>query len=486
MKSLFKWVFFPMILVWSIPIFGQTNFIKYRNYLIPIQQSRVVITDQATEVTDTSVNLQLTLEEGVANTLAWFAVSTSDQLVCDLASATRTFTVNSAGTFTRNVTGLAANTGYFYRACVSNPQGQVSSGAVRLFNTAVPVTVATDFASEVLSGSAVLNGRLLSGNNVEVWFAVALDEIPACTPTPPNSVATFSVRAGERFSETRLELEAGSRYQYRACAKSKSISTLVDSGDVEQFSTLSDGGALSFSAIDNRTDSSIRLTGHLNNDINAKNTWFVIFEGRFQSLTDQNCANGTRSGRKVLRSLSDRNIFSATGLSPNTWYTVGFCGENLSGGDSISVGGVRVFRTKRNTNIVVDHNCSTKEVFSSKDGPLLIRVNDKVPAFSSDSSHIRIRNFSRNKYLQWDLIQSGYPSHNFRRFIEPRHGIYWTIVNFVRPNGNGSFYEIAIDGDGEWEAEFQCASHHCFPDFAHSISCPFRENPLEYGAQPSR
>jgi len=76
-------ILFFMALLLVLPMASaQTQFIKYKNYLIPIGGATGVTTAGFSNVDNTSVTLELVLERGQEGALVWFEFGTSNLIQC--------------------------------------------------------------------------------------------------------------------------------------------------------------------------------------------------------------------------------------------------------------------------------------------------------------------------------------------------------------------------------------------------------------------
>jgi hypothetical protein len=87
--------------------------------------------------------------------------------------------------------------------------------------------VETRNPSSITTNSAVLNGRLTSGNDVNVWFVFGTTPNVYCSTTAPFNVSG-SYDQGENFSRNKTGLNADTHYYYRACAEDGAQGGLED------------------------------------------------------------------------------------------------------------------------------------------------------------------------------------------------------------------------------------------------------------------
>jgi hypothetical protein len=213
---------------------AQTQFVKYKKYLIPVGGNGKVVTGNFSSVTNTTVSLELLLERGEEDTFVWFEVETSNQLQCDdPGMSPYAAEIDEGDTYGATVNNLIADTQYFYRACSIDESGDVSSGSVRGFRTTNGIIVSTESASAVTRESAVLNGRITGGRNILVWLISGSSSSQVCGAPTSNATTASAVNS---FSVNTINLQPALRYYYRACALNQTTNAR-SSGAVKNFIT---------------------------------------------------------------------------------------------------------------------------------------------------------------------------------------------------------------------------------------------------------
>ena len=332
---------------------GSTSY-KYTSCTVgsaPVFVDPVVDTNNPTNVDEDSATLQgdVDFSADVDSGIVFFEWGTSSSnLYNDTSDQAR----SSDSNFSANITGLNDNTRYYYRAVLEGDNGQTYYGPIKNFTTDADAPAGTDVEidtrteSSVQDDSARLNGRLISGDNNEVWFAFSgTDSTPSCTSSAQRVSVSGTYDSGESFSKTVTGLDANEKYYFRACTLDNDGDVL--SGDIEDFTTdedepnnptEDDAEVTTFtpSSID---EDSAKLNGRVDEGDNS-DVWFAF------SRIDSTPACSAGSQRINVSGSYDKNdSFSktVTGLSPNTKYYYRACilGDN---GD-IESGSIRSFVT---------------------------------------------------------------------------------------------------------------------------------------------
>jgi len=562
---------------------AQVQFIKYKNYLIPVGAGVEVTTVGFSNVENTSATLELILDSGQDDTLVWFEFGVSNQIMCDdpeRSPFASRMDVSEGESFSDTVTGLLADTTYFFRACAASSSGLIASGEIRPFQTTNTIKVMTSSPDNPTLNSATLRASLIAGRNIRVWFALSGPNgaQPGCPAAPSASFVGFVENSGSvEVGRPVTGLVPGARYRYRACAQNNvggggivsgasvsfitndapteaetlplpsliesdsvtlegkivsgtnvaaffvldddsdisctafsarnilrnrghntgdivsikltrtnqgsPLSNLVsntkyyyrfcaegsidnDEGIVHSFVTQGDGDAMTLDRTAIRTDESLTVTGRLTRAGQPKNTWFVVLEGNV-SITDNTCSLARESDRRgvsVLTTTAETNVYTAENLDDFTTYTIGFCGEGASAGTGdVSLGGRRVFTTKRNLNTVVTRQCGTGEVFRSEDGPLRsIWITQNYSVSANEASPVRISNFRADGVVNWQVLESQFAAQTVGVNTVPRRTKQVLPVHPVR-RGNTLRYGVSIfsSPSDNWTATFSCRTADC-------------------------
>ena len=195
-----------------------------------------VTTLNPTGVTTSAATLNGRLDSG-ENVNVSFHWSTSSSVNCSNGNvANGPNSLDAVANFSKNISGLSANTTYYYVACgsTSNDSDQGDRKQFTTPNNTPNVSVQTLAEGTVTPNSAVLNGRLTQGTNATVWFAINTSTNVQCglgSQTVPVS-GTYST--GQFFNVTKTGLSPNTTYWYRACASQGGVPA---SGGLESFTT---------------------------------------------------------------------------------------------------------------------------------------------------------------------------------------------------------------------------------------------------------
>jgi len=190
----------------------------------------------ATNPTSSTASLASTVNANGSDTQVWFQYGTSSTLngaastsAQDVGSGTSAVALNA------NLTGLTANSTYYFRAVGSN-SGGVVNGAISSFTTSpLPPVVTTGAATAVTSISATLTATInTNGADTSFFFAYG----PSNLPGLGNGTPTMVVPAGSgvtAVSTSIAGLSAATAYSFQILANN---GTGLVSGSIVQFTTL--------------------------------------------------------------------------------------------------------------------------------------------------------------------------------------------------------------------------------------------------------
>jgi len=441
-----------------------------------------VSTTTPDNVTLNSATLRASLTAG-RNIRVWFAFSGPNGAQPNCGPAPSSAFVGSVANsgdvqVSLNVASLIPGAQYRYRACAQNNSSGgaiVSGSSVRFTTNDAPTEVETIFPPlQIEPDSVRLEGRIISGTNVNGFFVLDDNTDISCTSSVADNSPVRNLNTGDtvdiELSQTnqrfpRQDLVSNTKYYYRFCADGSSGND--DEGMIKSFVTDGNGDAMSLDRTATRTDDSIEVTGRLNRTGQAKNTWFVVLEGNV-TINDSNCSTPLerdRLGAKVLNNTIDTNVYTANDLDDNRTYTIGFCGEGVaSGTGEVSLGGRRVFTTKRNADTVVSTECGTGRIFRSGDGPLssLWVTQSNFISGRASSSPVTIRNFSPTRDLRWQILESNFAASQFVNRTVPAET---ERVLAIRPNLRGGILRYGVrifsSPSDNWTAEFSCRNRFC-------------------------
>ena len=177
-----------------------------------------VTTGSASNVTATSATLTGTVNANGLSTTAWFEYGTVKGTYGNKTS-TQTVTGSNDTTVSVTITGLTAETTYYYRIAAQNNSG-TSYGEEMSFqysSKGSAPTVTTDSATDVTTTTATLNGTVnANGISTTAWF-----EYGTLSGTYGNKTTTKSVSGS---TDTKVSigisgLTAGTTYYYRVVAQ---------------------------------------------------------------------------------------------------------------------------------------------------------------------------------------------------------------------------------------------------------------------------
>jgi hypothetical protein len=181
-----------------------------------------VSTSAATSVTSSNASLPGSVNPNGLDTQVWFLYGTNSSLsgaastpAQDIGSGTAPVPANA------NVTGLAANTPYYFQAVAQNSAG-TSQGSILTFTTTSfdqPPTVATYPATSIASNSATLAGVVSpGGSDTLVWFLYSTNSsMSDALSTPPQDVGSGTVPVP--FTANITDLAANVPYYFQAVAQ---------------------------------------------------------------------------------------------------------------------------------------------------------------------------------------------------------------------------------------------------------------------------
>ncbi|MEA2085659.1 MAG: hypothetical protein U9O84_01245, partial [Chloroflexota bacterium] len=216
-------------------------------------------------------------------------------------------TMNSTGPFSANLTGLTADTTYYFRA-KGKANGTFVYGSEWSFTTTEKLAVATGAASNITANSATLNGTLTSlggYNSAYVSFEWGTNSMALDWKTTP-----VSMNCTGPFSADLPDLESDTTYYFRAKAVADNTTAY---GSELSFTTAKENPAVTTNSADNVATTSAALNGTLDS-LGDYGSADVSFEwGTTSGALDQ----GTTPVLKD--SIGDFSV-ALTGLASNTTY----------------------------------------------------------------------------------------------------------------------------------------------------------------------
>jgi hypothetical protein len=202
----------------------------------------IVDTLEQDNVTTDSALLKGYLGSG-ENATVGFALSTSSNPSCSNPSHTNgnniSGTHDTGFSFSKTKNGLTPNTRYYYKACAEASGEPDASGDRFDFYTlaSIPVVEVTTLGDDnITTNSATINGRLVSGENVDMFFRYSTSSNVNCTSSSYSYAGGPNNLDGpnNNFDADISGLNSDTRYYYIACGD---LSGDITSGNVELFDT---------------------------------------------------------------------------------------------------------------------------------------------------------------------------------------------------------------------------------------------------------
>jgi phosphodiesterase/alkaline phosphatase D-like protein len=283
-----------------------------------------VTTSAAGSITTNSATLNGSVNPNGAATTAWFEWGTSSTLATFASTSSQSIgSGTSAVAVNAGLTGLAANTTYYYRAVGQNSAGTQRDGILSFTTGALAPTVSTTAASSVAMSGATLNGSVNpNGASTTAWFEWGTSStLSTFTSTTSQSVGSGTSPVG--VSQALTGLATNTTYYYRAAAQNAGG---MQKDVILSFTTSANLPTVSTGAATSVTLSSATMNGTVNPNGAAATGWFEWGTSStlssFTSTTAQSLGSGTSD---VAMSAN------LTGLSSNTTYYFRAAGQNTSG-----------------------------------------------------------------------------------------------------------------------------------------------------------
>jgi hypothetical protein len=166
-----------------------------------------VTTNDATNIQTTTATLNASFTQGskpiTARGFNYGTTSGSYTLSADGAV--------SGSTFSANITGLTANTTYYYKAYVTTDDGTVYGDEISFTTLAVPPTVTTEDATSVQTTTATLNASFTQGSK-----PITARGFNYGTTSGSYTLSADGAVSGSTFSANITGLTANTTYYYQA------------------------------------------------------------------------------------------------------------------------------------------------------------------------------------------------------------------------------------------------------------------------------
>ncbi|HNN92554.1 MAG TPA: hypothetical protein PKI03_09810, partial [Pseudomonadota bacterium] len=306
--------------------------------------SPTVQTMPASNILDTSAYLNGTGNPNRAYTQGWFRYATTKPAACDdkFGSRAPISGAQSLGAdiydqpFQVSISGLSANTTYYYCAIVASTEG-TAFGSVLSWTTASAPTADTGAASSIAPTGATLNGAgVPNGASTQGWFRYSNVDPGTCndsfgTRVPSSSYVNLGPgTVSVPYSQSIGSLLPGTKYYYCAIV---SNGYGMGYGSVRNFTTPAQGPTISTGYGASFTMTTAVLNGSGNPGGDATSIWF-----RYSTASPGTCNDtfGTRAPAMGGVSIGAGNTtvpFSQaiTGLTANTTYYFCALGQNSVG-----------------------------------------------------------------------------------------------------------------------------------------------------------
>ena len=200
-----------------------------------IDSSVSLTTEAATDISNTRATLNGTLVVSSVDELSkevYFKYGKSKETL--EAEGTRVSASLEGDRFSYAITGLTANTTYFY-AAYSVVEGKETSGEVKSFSTAdFTVSVTTLEATDISSVKANLKGRITVESVDELSKEVYFKYGTSKETLEAEGTRVGASLEGNSFSHTVICLTANTTYYFVACSE---VEGKVTSGEVKSFTT---------------------------------------------------------------------------------------------------------------------------------------------------------------------------------------------------------------------------------------------------------
>ena len=291
-------------------------------------QAPTATTGAATGIGTTAATLAGTVNPNGAATTVWFLYGTSSTLTGAAQTTSQSLAAGTTATaVTANLTGLTANTKYYFEAVAQNATG-TTDGAITSFTTTAAAqapTATTGAATGIGSTAATLAGTVNpNGAATTVWFLYGTSStLTGATQTTSQSLASGTTATSVTANLTGLT--ANTKYYFETVAQNATGTT---DGVIASFTTTASGQAptATTGAASSITTTTATLGASINPNGAATTVWFLYgtsstLAGATQT-TSQSLASGT-TATSVTASL--------TGLTANTKYYFEPVAQNATG-----------------------------------------------------------------------------------------------------------------------------------------------------------
>jgi hypothetical protein len=291
-------------------------------------QAPTVSTGGSASITSSGASVGGTVNPNGADTQAWFQYATNSSL-----TGASTTTQQDLGSGTSNVaynaplSGLSANTLYYFRAVASNSIG-TTNGSTASFTTSAAAqapTASTGGSASITSSGASVGGTVNpNGADTHAWFQYATNSsLTGASTTTQQDLGSGTSNVA--YNASLSGLSANTLYYFRAVA---SNSTGTTNGSTASFTTsasaqaptVSTGGSASI------TSSGASIGGTVNPNGADTQAWF-------QYATNSSLTGASTTTQQDLGSGTSNVAYNAplSGLSANTLYYFRAVASNSTG-----------------------------------------------------------------------------------------------------------------------------------------------------------
>lgn len=318
-------------------------------------------------VTEDSATLRgQVVEQQDGNVTTWFEYGTNQSNVSNGNGATLSVsgTFGQGNIFSRNLTGLANNTTYYYRACGQDQNNHQDCGSVENFSTNDQIVNNPNILIDTLDAqdededSARLFGYVdeEEDGNVDTWFEWDDNSNSVANGNGTTLNVSGIYDQGDTFDVVLSGLDDNTTYYFRACGQDQNGN--LDCGPVEQFTTDGNNGNgpdIETQEPDNVDEDSAELNGEYDmNDFEDGDIFFVWSdnENDLDDVEDEDNINDVEDFVEV--EVVDQNVDgndevseTISGLDEDTTYYYQLCVlyEDDNGDDVIECGQTEEFTT---------------------------------------------------------------------------------------------------------------------------------------------
>jgi hypothetical protein len=250
------------------------NYIGAAWVFVAVPGGPVVSTSPAGFINANNATLPGSVNPNGSDTQVWFLYSTNSSMSGALATTPQDIGSGTAAvSVVTNLTGLAANTPYYFQAVAQNSAGTVQGWALSFATTTSPPTASTSAATSIGGSGATLPGSVNpNGADTHVWFLYSTNSsMSGALSTSSQDIGSGT--AAVPVSAGITGLTANTSYYFQVVAQN---SAGVVQGVVLNFATTGvTPPTVSTSAATAITDSGATVGGHANPNGTDTRVWFL-------------------------------------------------------------------------------------------------------------------------------------------------------------------------------------------------------------------